>query len=178
MKARNGNKPGFRHQTDGFIKPFGLVPTVVALALVALLLWQPITAAPTDGESVRTLMTGARAPGAIAETAIGTPATRPPLVARHLPAGAVVEPRAAQRPKKDATPGPSGRSDTCPATNVGLLTNGSTILGNTIGRTDDFVAGCGNGATPNFRRVSLGGLLIRQRARKPQFERRIVSSHD
>ena len=33
-------------------------------------------------------------------------------------------------------------ANTCPADNVGTLTNGGTIVGSTIGSTDDFVAGC------------------------------------
>ncbi|MCH7926090.1 MAG: hypothetical protein IIC51_11200, partial [Planctomycetes bacterium] len=143
MKARDGNKPGFRHQRNGFVRMFGLVPTVFVLAVVVLLLWQPITAAPADGESVRAVKTAAVASQAIAMTAVGMPATLPPLAVRHLPAGVVDESRAVQRPKKDAAPDPPSRSNTCPATNVGVLTNGSTIVGSTIGSTDNFVAACG-----------------------------------
>ena len=37
------------------------------------------------------------------------------------------------------------RSDACPAANVGVLqSGGGTIVGSTIGSTDDFVAGCGS----------------------------------
>ena len=104
MKARDGSKPGFRHKRDVFVKTFGLVPTVFVLAVVVLLLWQPITAAPADGESVRAVKTAAVASQAVTMTAVGMPATPPPLAIRHSSAGAVGEPRAAQRPKKDAAP--------------------------------------------------------------------------
>ena len=104
MKARDGNKPGYRQQRDGFSKPYGLVPTVFVLAVVVLLLGQPITAAPADGESVRAVKTSAAASQAIAMTAVGTPATQPPLAVRAVSAGAVDEQRAAQRPKKEAAP--------------------------------------------------------------------------
>ena len=57
-------------------------------------------------------------------------------------------PRAARPIDGPAARGvPSGApivSDACPATNVGTLTDGSTIIGSTIGSTDDFVAGCGS----------------------------------
>ncbi len=33
-------------------------------------------------------------------------------------------------------------SNACPATNAGVLSDGSTIVGSTIGSTDNFVAGC------------------------------------
>ena len=98
MKARDGNKPGFRHQRNGFVRMFGLVPTVFVLAVVVLLLWQPITAAPADGESVRAVKTAAVASQAIAMTAVGTPATQPPWAVRPLAAGAVAEPRAVPGP--------------------------------------------------------------------------------
>ena len=42
---------------------------------------------------------------------------------------------------------PSGSpivSDACPATNPGTLSSGDTIVGSTLGPTDDFVAGCGS----------------------------------
>ncbi len=42
--------------------------------------------------------------------------------------------------------GPSVRANTCPADNVGVLNSGDTIVGSTIGSTDDFVAPCGSNA--------------------------------
>ena len=120
MKAREKSKSESRHHRNGFVRTFGLVPTVFVLAVVLLLLWQPITAAPADGESVRAVKTAAVASQAIAMTAVGTPATQPPLAVRQLAADVVDEPRATQRPKKDAAPDPPSRSNTCPATNVGV----------------------------------------------------------
>ena len=38
------------------------------------------------------------------------------------------------------------RANNCPADNVGVLTSGSTIVGSTIGSTNDFVAPCGSNA--------------------------------
>ncbi|MCH8148078.1 MAG: hypothetical protein IH987_08825, partial [Planctomycetes bacterium] len=89
MNTHEESKSEVRHQRNGFVRTFGLVPTVFVLAAVVLLLWQPITAAPT-GESVRAVKTAAVASQAIAMTAVGTPATQPPL--------------SVQRPKKDAAP--------------------------------------------------------------------------
>ncbi|MCH8146898.1 MAG: thrombospondin type 3 repeat-containing protein [Planctomycetes bacterium] len=46
-------------------------------------------------------------------------------------------------PRGDHSGSPAG-ANSCPADNIGTLTDGSTIVGSTIGSTDDFVAGCGS----------------------------------
>ncbi len=72
------------------------------------------------------------------------------VVSRNAPAlePSLVLPRPVHPDSAPLAPGgPSGSpivSDSCPATNVGVLTDGSAIVGSTIGSTDDFVAGCGS----------------------------------